>query len=56
MRGLADLANESFQVPVEAGNPFLKVETPAFLETVLKETGPEFAVSVGIALRKLKEM
>ena len=56
LRGLVPLASENFRIPVEAGNPFLKVETPAFLEQVLSETGPEFAVSVGVALRKLKEM
>lgn len=55
LKGLADLAKNSFKTEVMAGNPFGKIATPAFLERVLRETGPEFAVSVGIALRKLSE-
>lgn len=56
LKGLADLAQESFQMPVVAGNPFAKTEAPAFLEDILRETGPEFAVAVGLALRKLQEL
>lgn len=55
LKGLADLAKNSFKTEVMAGNPFGKIATPAFLERVLRETGPEFAVSVGVALRKLAE-
>ena len=32
------------------------VVAPAFLEKVLRDTGPEFAVAVGIALRRLQEL
>jgi type IV pilus assembly protein PilM len=56
LKGLADLAQASFQTPVVAGNPFAKTDAPAFLENILRETGPEFAVAVGIALRKLQEL
>jgi type IV pilus assembly protein PilM len=55
LKGLAPLAEANFKTKVEAGNPFGKVVAPAFLETILKETGPEFAVAVGLALRKLGE-
>jgi len=55
LKGLSDLAKNSFKTEVVAGNPFGKIATPAFLERVLRETGPEFAVAVGIALRKLAE-
>jgi len=55
LKGLADLAKNSFKTEAVAGNPFGKIATPAFLERVLRETGPEFAVSVGVALRKLAE-
>ncbi len=55
LKGIADLAKESFQIPVFPGNPFGKTEAPAFLEQILRETGPEFAVAVGLALRKLQE-
>jgi len=55
LKGLADLAKQSFKTETIAGNPFGKIATPAFLERVLRETGPEFAVAVGIALRRLQE-
>ena len=56
LKGIADFAKNSFQTPVVAGDPFSKVVAPAFLQKVLNETGPEFAVSVGIALRRLQEL
>lgn len=56
LKGFAELSAKNFKVEVVAGNPFSKVEAPAFLAQVLEETGPEFAVSVGVALRKLKEI
>ena len=54
--GLEDFAKKSFQTDVISGNPFSKVVVPAFLEEILRKTGPEFTVSVGLALRKLQEM
>jgi type IV pilus assembly protein PilM len=56
LKGIKEKAGEFFQTDVEQGNPFSKVVTPAFLENVLKETGPQFAVAVGVALRKLQEL
>ncbi len=56
MKGVLDLAKANFQTEVVMGDPFAKVETPAFLEDVLKATGLEFAVAIGIALRKLQEL
>jgi len=55
LKGIAELAQANFQIDVVAGNPFMKTEAPAFLEKVLRDTGPEFAVAVGLALRKLSE-
>lgn len=55
LKGLAELAQRSFQVPAELANPFAKVSTPAFLAKVLENAGPEFAVAIGIALRRLQE-
>ncbi len=55
LKGLIELAKNNFKTDVELGNPFSKLATPAFLEKVLKETGPEFAVAIGLALRKLAE-
>ncbi|MBM2817460.1 MAG: Type pilus assembly protein PilM, type pilus assembly protein PilM, partial [Parcubacteria group bacterium] len=56
LKGLKDYAEKIFQIECLVGNPFDKVEFPAFLEDVLKTAGPEFAVAIGIALRKLQEL
>ena len=55
LKGLAELAKDSFKTEVISANPFNKLSTPAFLDDILKETGPEFAVAIGLALRKLSE-
>lgn len=55
LKGLSDLAKDNFKTDVVSADPFDKVSAPAFLESVLKETGPEFAVAIGLALRKLVE-
>jgi type IV pilus assembly protein PilM len=52
--GLVDIARTSLSAEVEIANPFAHTEAPAFLDDVLKQIGPGFAVSVGLALRKLK--
>lgn len=52
--GFLAKAKGSFTTEVVAGDPFSKVEAPAFLEDVLKTTGPEFTVALGLALRKLQ--
>jgi len=56
LKGFRDLAAQNFKVEVISGDPFEKVETPAFLEETLKMTGPEFTVAVGAALRCLGEL
>lgn len=56
LKGFKDLASENFKVEVISGNPFEKIEVPAFLEEILKATGPEFTVAAGAALRCLREL
>ncbi len=56
LKGIEQIAKENIYAPVEMGNPFARVEAPAFLENVLKEIGPSFAVSIGLALRALEEL
>lgn len=56
MKGVLELAKANFQTEVVTGDPFLKVEAPAFLEDVLKVTGLEFSTALGLALRKLQEL
>jgi len=52
--GLAAFAKQNLSAEVEVANHFGHTEAPAFLEAVLREIGPGFAVSVGLALRNLK--
>ena len=51
--GLQEYASKTFRAEVVLGNAFTKTEAPAFLEQMLAATGPEFTVSVGLALRVL---
>ncbi len=53
-KGLSERAMNNFRAEVIFGNPFEKAEAPAFLESVLKTSGPEFSVAIGIALRSLQ--
>ncbi len=54
LKGLKEVAVNNFQAEVEIGHPFSKVSAPTFLEKVLLTMGPEFAVAIGLALRKLQ--
>jgi len=56
LKGLSEFATKRFNIEVTVADPFRKVETPAFLAPILKEAGPEFAVAIGTALRKLEEL
>lgn len=53
LRGFMNIAEKKFSTGVSLGNPFSKIQSPAFLEQVLAESGPEFGVAAGLALRKL---
>jgi len=52
---LGAYAQSAFSIAVKVADPFAKTEAPAFIRPVLEEIGPEFAVAVGLALRKLDE-
>ena len=54
LKGLKEVAVNNFRAEIEMGHPFSKVGAPAFLEKVLLTMGPEFAVALGLALRKLQ--
>ncbi len=53
---LGTYAKNAFSIDVRVADPFAKTEAPAFMRPVLEEIGPEFAVAVGLALRKLEEV
>jgi type IV pilus assembly protein PilM len=55
-RELHDYAKSFFSVDVRIADPFGKTQAPAFMRPVLQAIGPEFAVAVGLALRKLEEL
>lgn len=55
MKGFTELAQKNLEMPAVLGDPFSKVEAPAFLAPILKQNGPEFAVALGIAMRRLQE-
>jgi len=54
LKGVTDMAVKSFGIEVVLGDPFIKVEYPAFLQAVLKGTGPTFATALGLAIRGLQ--
>lgn len=54
LKGLQEVAQNNFRADVELGKPFAKVSSPEFLHKVLDKMGPEFAVAIGLALRKLQ--
>lgn len=55
-RELEAYAKQFFAIDVVLADPFKKTEAPAFMRPMLAEIGPEFAVAVGLALRKLEEL
>jgi type IV pilus assembly protein PilM len=52
--GISDIAKSSLNAQLSLADPFSRTEAPAFLAKVLREIGPGFSVSVGLALRTLK--
>jgi len=56
LKGLSEKAQKKFGIETTISNPFDKVETPAFLQTILQQTGVMFAGAIGLALRKLQEL
>ncbi len=55
-KALGAYAKDRFSIDVRVADPFAKTEAPAFMRPVLAEIGPEFAVAVGLAMRKLEEI
>lgn len=53
---LGAYAKKIFSIDVHVADPFAKTQSPAFMRPILEEIGPEFAVAVGLALRKLEEI
>lgn len=56
LKGFKEFAQTKIQNEIRLADSFGKTQAPAFLEAILKEAGPEFAVAVGLALRRLQEL
>jgi len=56
LKGFKEFAQSKIASEIRLADPFGKTQTPAFLEKILKEAGPEFSVAVGLALRRLQEL
>ena len=54
MKGLLEEVKAKTKIGVEIANPFARLRHPALLSETLKETGSEFSVAVGAALRALE--
>ena len=55
MKGLLGEVKAKTKIGVEIANPFARLRHPALLSETLKESGSEFSVAVGAALRALEE-
>jgi type IV pilus assembly protein PilM len=53
LRGISEYAREHFAAEIAIADPFSKVEAPQFLGGVLKATGPEFSIAIGLALKNM---
>ena len=51
--GITGVAVKNIGVEVILADPFVKTDYPPFLQNVLKEIGPSFSTSVGLALKGL---
>ena len=54
MKGLLEEVKAKTKISVEIANPFSRLRHPALLSETLKESGSEFSVAVGAALRALE--
>ncbi|HAS84947.1 MAG TPA: hypothetical protein DCS23_02665 [Candidatus Yonathbacteria bacterium] len=56
LKGIEKIVTKNFKnIPIAIGDPFSRVDSPAFLASTIKEISPNFAVAVGIALKGLEE-
>ena len=56
LKGLSAYVSDMFSRPVHMAEPFSKIAYPVFLEDVLKESGPTFAVAIGVALHAFQNI
>ncbi len=54
--GVLDYASRKLSVDVQKADAFSKIQSPAFLDDVLKGIGPDFSVACGLALRAIDKI
>jgi type IV pilus assembly protein PilM len=54
--GFLEYTAKQLDAEIVLGEPFARFGASSYLEPLLKEAGPEFAVSAGLAIRALQEM
>jgi len=53
LKGLIEYTAAKFGLEVTRGDPFSRIVTPAFLQPMLREIGPNLSVAVGLALHEI---
>ncbi len=56
LKGFFEFSKEILNTEPELADTFIDITTPEFMSATLKEIGPEFAVSIGVALRRLEDL
>jgi len=51
--GLKEYLEKKLKIDVGVGNPWSRTMYPSFLEPILKEIAPRFAVAIGLAMREV---
>lgn len=54
LKNFKDMIQSKYNVTTVFANPFEKAQSPEFLETILEQAGPEFAVALGLALQSIE--
>lgn len=52
LAGLKEYFEEKLKIDVRVGNPWTRIIYPPFLEPILKDIAPRFAVAIGLAMRE----
>ncbi len=53
LKGLVEFTATTFGIEVSRGNPFARIVSPPFMQPILREIGPYFAVATGLALHDI---
>jgi Tfp pilus assembly PilM family ATPase len=55
LMGIQQFAQQQLELEVELAHPFARTQAPVFLDATLKQSGVDFTIAVGLALRALHE-